>query len=195
MADVLVLCLLWLLCCLPVVTIGASSIALYDAVAKCVHGPEGRPYRYFFHVFKAELLRGIGITVLWGVLAFGLLLGYSFLYEQGKTNSVAAIYSMVYLGSLLIPVGIFFWLLPLEARFAHGFWSLHKTAATFAFAHLPTTAILLGILVAAVVITMLFPVMVFFLPGLWVTLQSFFIEKVFKKYITEEQEESDDTAV
>lgn len=196
LADVLVLSLLWVLCCLPVVTIAPSCIALYDTVARCIHGTQDQPYKHFFHVLKAELLRGIGITVLWGVLGFVLLGGYNILYTLGRDNSFASVYSMVYLATLMIPMGIFAWLIPLEARFSHGFFGLHKTAATFAIVHLPTTGILLGLLAVAVVIGMFLPVLVFILPGLVVTLQSWFIEKVLKRYIPEEQEDAaDDTAV
>lgn len=196
MADVLVLSCLWLLCCLPVVTIGASGIALYDAVAQCVHGTREHPYKYFFHVFKSELLRGIGITVLWGVLAFGLMMGYNVVYQLSQTNVAFSIYSMVYLGSLLIPAGILAWLLPIEARFSYGFFGLHKAAASFTIVHLPTTALVLGVLALAVVISFFVPGLIFLMPGLVVTLQSWLIEKVFKQYIDEEEEkETDDTAV
>lgn len=195
LADVLVLSLLWVVCCLPVVTVGASCIALYDAVARCIHGTKEHPYKYFFHVFKTELLRGIGITVLWAALGFVLALGYAYLYQWGKTSSLAAMYSIVYLGTLLIPVGVFAWLIPMEARFKYGFFGLHKAAASFTIIHLPTTGILLGILAVAVVIVVFVPALVILLPGLVVTFQSWFIEKVFKQYIDDEQEESDDTAV
>lgn len=192
MADVVLLTLLWVLCSLPLVTIGASTIALYDAIARCVHGTHESPFKYFFHVYKKELLRGILITLLWALLGFGLYMGYMYLYQWGKTNSLAAIYSMVYLGTLLIPVGIFAWLIGLEARFQYGVFGLHKAAATFAIVHLPTTGILLGIVAVAVVIAVFVPAMVLLLPGIVVTLHSWLIEKVFKKYIGEE--EHDDTA-
>lgn len=194
LADVLVLSLLWVLCCLPVLTIAPSCIALYDTVARCIHGTQDSPYRHFFRVFKSELLRGIGITVLWAVVGFALLMGYNVLYTLGKENSFVSIYSMVYLATLVIPLGIFAWLIPLEARFSHSFFGLHKTAATFAIVHLPTTGILLGLLAVAIVIGLFVPVLVFILPGLVITLQSWFIEKVFKRYIPEE-ETTDDTAV
>ena len=189
LADVLVLSLLWVLCCLPVLTVAPACIALYDTVARCIHGKEDQPYKHFFHVLKSELLRGIGITALWGVFGLLLLCGYNFLYNMGKENQLLATYSMVYLATMVIPLGIFAWLVPLEARFSNSFFELHKTAATFAIVHLPTTAILLGLLAAAIVIGVFVPVLFLILPGLVVTLQSWFIEKVFKKYIGEEQEE------
>ena len=202
LADVMVLSILWLLCCLPVVTIAPSCIALYDAIARCIHGPDEHPYKRFFRTFKAELLRGIGITVLWAAIGFVLMLGYSFLYQMGETSKFAAIYSIVYLASMLIPLGIVAWLIPIESRFSHSFLSLHKTAATFSIVHLPTTAVLLGLLIVAVILLMFFPVLAIVLPGILVTVQCWFVEKVFKKYIPEEpaegetqEENTDDTAV
>lgn len=192
MADVVLLSLLWVLCSLPLVTMGAASIALYDTIARCIHGTHESPYKYFLHVYKKELLRGVLITLVWAALAYVLVVGYSYLYTQGKTNSLAATYSLVYLGTMLIPVGIFIWLIPMEARFQYGFFGLHKAATTFAFVHLPTTGIILGITAVAAVICIFVPAMVILLPGILVTLQSWFTEKIFKKYIGEE--EQNDTA-
>ena len=189
MADVVLLSLLWVLCSLPVVTIGASSIALYDTIARCVHGNEEEPFKYFFRVFKAELLRGILITLVWALLGLALYLGYCFLWQWGQTSSLANIYSVVYLGTMLIPVSILIWLIPMEARFSYGFFGLHKAAATFSIVHLPTTGIVLGILAVTAVILVFMPALVVLLPGIVVTFQSWFVEKVFKKYIGEEEQD------
>lgn len=192
LADVVLLSLLWTLCSLPLVTMGAATIALYDAVARCVHGNHESPFKYFFHVFMTELLRGILITLVWAALGFVLYLGYAFLLQWGKTSSVASVYSMVYLGTLLVPVAIFCWLIPIESRFGYGFFGLHKTAATFTIIHLPTTGIMLGITVVAAVITVVFPALAILLPGIVVTLHSHFAEKVFKQYISEEEQEEEE---
>lgn len=195
-ADIVVLGLLWLLCCLPVLTIAPACIALYDTVARCIHGTDEHPYKHFFRVFKAELLRGIGISALWGVVGFALVMGYNLLVNMGDGNTFVTVYSMVYLVSMVIPVGIFAWLIPLEARFTNTFFGLHKTAATFAIVHLPTTAIMLGIVVVAAVVVAFVPVLFLVLPGIVVTLQCWFVEKVFRKYIEEDQEGTkDDTTV
>ena len=192
MADVVLLSLLWVLCSLPVVTIGASSIALYDTIARCVHGNHESPFKYFFHVYKTELLRGILITLVWAALGVGLYLGYCFLQQWGQDSAVARTYAMVYLGTMLIPVSILVWLIPMEARFDYGFFGLHKAAASLAIFHLPTTGIALAFLLAAVAISIFVPALIILLPGIVVTFQSWYIEKVFKKYIGEEAD--DDTA-
>ena len=192
LADVIVLSLLWVLCSLPLLTIGSATIALYDTLARCVHGKHESPYKYFFHVFKTELLRGILITLLWAALGFVLYLGYAFLLQWGKSSAVASGYSVVYLGTLLVPVAIFCWLIPMEARFSYGFFGLHKAAANFSIIHLPTTGIMLGISAVATVIVVFVPALAVFLPGIVLLLHSWFAEKVFKQYIGEEEQQDDD---
>ena len=194
LADICALSILWILCCLPVVTIIPSCIALYDSIAHCVHGLEEGPYKRFFRTFKSELLRGIGLTLLWAVVAFILLVSYYYLYQAGKTSTLAAVYSNVYLVTMLIPVGILAWMIPIESRFSNSFFGLIKTAATFTLVHLPTTGILLGLLILAVVVLMFLPVLAILMPGLLVSIQCWFIEKVLKKYMPEE-ETTDDAAV
>lgn len=182
------LSLLWLLCCLPVLTSIPGSIALYDSVAHCVRGNEDHAFRHFFRTLKKELLRGIGLSLLWGLFGFILFYGYSILYQVGKESQIASIYSLVYLGSMLIPMGILAWLIPIESRFSHSFVSLHKTAATFALAHLPTTAAILGIGLVSIVLILFLPILLLLMPAIAVTIQCWLIEKVFKKYMPEEQE-------
>ena len=191
-ADLCIINVLMLICCLPIITIAPACISLYDVIAHCIHGPDEHPYKRFFRTFKAELLRGIGISVLWGVIGFVLMMGYNVLYQLGKTSPFAAMYSIIYLASMLIPIAIFGWLIPIESRFTHSFGSLHKTAATFAIVHLPTTGIILGLLAIGLILIFFVPALAFLMPGILVTLQCWFIEKVFKKYIP--QEDTDDTA-
>ena len=47
-----VLNLLWVVCSLPVFTIGASTTALYYAALKMAKGEESYPARMFFRAFK-----------------------------------------------------------------------------------------------------------------------------------------------
>ena len=63
---------LWYLCCLPVVTAGAATTALYYVTLKMARGQEGQLIPAFFHSFKQNLKQA---TALWvGYLAVGILL-------------------------------------------------------------------------------------------------------------------------
>ena len=188
LADFFLLSCLWLLCCVPIVTIGASSIALYDTVAHCVRGPDGDTYKRFFRTFKAELLRGIGITALWAVLTVILSTSYNFLCGMAAESQAASIYAIAFGVSMLIPLGVLCWLLPIESRFTHSFTGLHKTAIYFAIGHLPTTAAITALLIVCGVAIAYFPFLGMVLPAIMVTLQSWFIERVFVKYMPNEED-------
>ena len=77
--DILWLGLLWLLCSLPLVTLGAASTALYYSMVKCVRHERSRATREFFHAFRQNFRQA---TLLWliclGVLALGLADIYAF---------------------------------------------------------------------------------------------------------------------
>ena len=46
--DIVVLSVLWLICSLPIVTIGPASAALYYSCAKCLRYKEPHPYGSFW---------------------------------------------------------------------------------------------------------------------------------------------------
>jgi uncharacterized membrane protein YesL len=72
--DLVSLTLCWVLCSLPVLTFPAATTALYDSVARCIKGDEGRAYRRFFRTWRNELLRSLGLSLLWAGIA--LVLGF-----------------------------------------------------------------------------------------------------------------------
>lgn len=185
--DFFCLSLVWLLCCLPVVTFMPACIALYDSVAHCVHGDEEGAVRRFFRTLKAELLRGLLLSVLWLAVGFLLTWGYSILYQLGKQDPTIATYSLVYLCTLCIPLGILTWMIPVESRFEHSFFSLIRASAVYAIAHLPTTVLLVLLFAVTAVLLFFFPVLTALLPAITVTVQGWFIERVFKKYIPNEE--------
>lgn len=60
--DSIVLSVLWVLCSLPVVTIGASSAALYTAVLRCLRKEESYLLRTFLGAFRENWKRS---TLTW----------------------------------------------------------------------------------------------------------------------------------
>lgn len=65
LGDLVVLNLVFLVCCLPVVTIGPAVAALDASAFRIIRGEEGRPVKAFFQALRQNLRRGIG---LWLVL-------------------------------------------------------------------------------------------------------------------------------
>ena len=194
-ADFFLLSCCWLLCSMPIVTIPAACIALYDATARCVLGSEGSTYRRFFRTFKNELKRSIGIALLWLAIAFVLSMGYQILYQRAQADADQVMFAILYYFSLSIPVAIFCWLLAVESRFVYKFGQLHKMAIYFTFAHLPTTVciVVLVLITYELCVRTLFLAMV--LPGVCAYIQSLFIERVFQKYMPAQETEEENPGV
>jgi uncharacterized membrane protein YesL len=187
-ADFMFLSICFLVSSVPLVTIPAAAIALYDAIARCVYGDEGHPYRRFFRTFKSELMRSIGLTVLWALVAFVLGAGYQVLFQLTQ-NSSLGILTVVYYFFLAIPVGCFCWLIAIESRFVYTFGQLHKTALFFTFKHLPATVLITALGLATFEICFNMPFFLMLLPGICAYIQSIFVEKVFEKYLPKQEAE------
>ena len=59
LVDVVGVSLLWIVCCLPVVTIGPATSALYLTTLRCIRQGEGHTYGRFFRSFRENLKVGI----------------------------------------------------------------------------------------------------------------------------------------
>lgn len=184
--DCIFLSLFWLLGCFPVVTIGASFAALYDASFRGLRKGDKHAWQRFWKVFKDNWKAGIVPTVLFLILAF--LLGKGMI---GLWN--AAVYGQIswmlfaageFLGVTVL--GILSVLFPVLSRFENPLGMLLKNTLFLALANLPRT-ILLGILSAATVLLcarFVFPL--FFLPSLAALIASVLIEPMFKPFLPEE---------
>ena len=64
-ADVAILNILWLICCLPVVTAGAATTALVSVTLKMTDDNEGYIFRSYIKAFKRNFKQS---TLVWLIL-------------------------------------------------------------------------------------------------------------------------------
>ncbi len=83
--DVCWLCLLWLVCSIPIVTIGASTTALYYVSLKMMRNEEGYITKQFFHSFRQNLFQGSVLGVIMILVGAGLVFNFWF-YNQMEGN-------------------------------------------------------------------------------------------------------------
>ena len=182
LTDLLCLSVLFLICSIPVVTLGAGCTALYDTAVRCIRFGYPHPYRRFFETWKNELKVSVLSTLLWGVIAaVGIFLLFS-LRQLGSFTDTAAAAAAGWYIVLVIPLGAAFWAFPILSRFTFDFRSLNITACKFALAHLPQTAIIVLTVIESVRLCVRYFFPVFFMPAVMILLLSLFIEPVFKKH-------------
>ena len=88
--DIVCLNVLWLVCSLPIITIGASTTALYTVMLKLVKNEEGYIFKGFLHAFKLNL--GMVFKSIFLLLAFFLISVtiYSFALTARYENTIGA---------------------------------------------------------------------------------------------------------
>lgn len=84
LGDVVLLNVTWLLCCLPVITVGASATALFYVARKMAAGEDYRVWRDFFHSFRANWKQA---TALWLALLAALAVAAANLWIGLHTDS------------------------------------------------------------------------------------------------------------
>lgn len=151
LADLMILNILFLITCLPIVTIGAAWTALYYVTLKMVRDEESAILRSYFHAFRQNFRQA---TMLWlGVLAVGAVLILDYLILRRIDSPVAAAMNM---GIGVIAILMFLvlqYLFPLLARFDAGNVQTFKNACLLAVAHLPRTLVMAFSAVGILVIT------------------------------------------
>ena len=187
--DIIIISLVWLVCCIPVVTIGPATASLYYAVVKVIRRERGYLVREFFHSFKMNLktglISGVVITLLYLVLFFDRRFATSLTGTQGFV--MLSIFNAMLLLLLCVTIYMF----PVLSRFSVGVKQLFKTSLFMAVRHLPTTILLVIITAVCLLGTYIMPIVILVTPALWMLFLSFLLERVFKKYMPEKSEDAE----
>lgn len=186
MVDVCGLSIVWIFLCLPVVTIGPATAALYYTVVKCVRGRESGAFGYYFRSFLSGFKTGLLATLAVLPAALLLWMGHDVVRWYGTNLGGAAyILYVAYYFALIVPGGVLCWLFPLLGRFEYSLKDLFRTALQLSIAHLPSTVVvvLLTAQTAVFCLERWWPVL--FMPSVAMLLVSLFTERIFAKYAPE----------
>lgn len=187
--DICYLSILWLICSIPIVTIGASTTALYYGIVKVVRHERGYITKEFFKSFKLNFLNG---TVVWIVmLLFGVLLYGNMKYASHMGGNQGFLLLSVYRAMFFVLLCVMVYVFPNLSRFTMGKMQLMKTSFYMAMKHLPTTIVIVVIVLATIFAIQIIPIMVLFLPGISCLVASFLMERVLKKYMPKPDESND----
>ncbi|MDR3092052.1 MAG: YesL family protein [Clostridiales bacterium] len=155
--DVLALNFLWLICSLPILTMGASTTALYYVTTRRVSAREGYIWRDFFRAFKENFKEASKIWL--SLLAAGFVVFinmYNMLYNKGFAAKLGGAAPLLLTAQIVFFVEIItlgLYAFPILSRFHMGALSVIKTALLLQHRHLPTsvllTAMFLAVLAAA----------------------------------------------
>lgn len=192
LADAVLLNIIWVVFSLPIVTIGASTTALYYVTMKIVRDQEGGSLlRQFWKSFKENFKQA---TIIWLICLVLLLF---FLFDiwtyWGMNTQIGNGLAMVFVVLLVLLIMIMHYIFAVQAKFINPVFKTFRFSAILPLRYIYFTIPMLLITAAFLVGTYYwFPLILFGMGGI-AFFHSFFLTKIFNKYTKEYEQEETET--
>lgn len=192
-ADMVILSILWVLFCIPVLTIGASSAALYHTVVKVIRQERGYAFSTFMESFKSNLRQSIPYSLVFALLLsmFGATCYYCWQYPESLIANVYVSFSAF---SFLVCVAAMIHCFALIGRFRLNRKEIFTLLVRLGLGHAGKNILILCVFVFAIEAGIYYPPLLFILPSGFAWICSYMQEPLFRKHISFE-EEGDATAL
>ena len=156
--NLIVLNILYLIFCIPIITIGPATTALRYVTLKYAANEEDRVWVPFIHSFKQNFKQGmiVGVvsTVLGAALAWALWFNYYNLRNGDAVNMMMLVMTSLSCIIYLMIMGYFY---PMLARYDNDLKQMFRTTVILAIRHLPATVCMAVISAAPIVLLMYTP--------------------------------------
>lgn len=181
--ELLMINTFWLICCMPLFTIGAATTAMYYTIHKCVLHDRGYVTKEFFRSFYLNCKQGI---ILWCIyVGVGLLFVqdiYYFYHRLLEGDSIGMLWYL-FLGLLLILILQIVYTFAYLARFENSIGRTIKESLIIMLIHLGTNIKLVAILLIACLMVYLKFTFILILPASFMLITCCNLEKIFGKYM------------
>ena len=197
-ADLCILNIICVVCCIPVITAGASITAMYYVTLKMVRNEEAYILRSFFKSFKQNFKQATIINLI--MLLIGVVLYIDLNVSKAMQGGAGQIFQVIFMAFVLIYFILFLYVYPVLARFYNTIKNTIKNALFMAIRHFPYTVVMVIIAVCPLLLLLVKSYQIqstlfvlFLLMGfaLIAYCNSFFLVKIFDNYMPKEEDEQE----
>ncbi|TCN22564.1 putative membrane protein YesL [Mesobacillus foraminis] len=154
-SNLLLINLLWLLMCLPIVTIFPATAAMFAVIRQLVLYKDSSVIRPFFRFFKENFKQSFLLGMIWLLIGFFLYFDYRFMNHFGSIRTI------------LLPILFFFgilysfstvFLFSVMVHYKANWRTVIKNSIFLSIIHFPSTLLGLVILVGTAILAMALPI-------------------------------------
>ncbi|MDR0964854.1 MAG: DUF624 domain-containing protein [Clostridium sp.] len=179
-ADLMILNLLALACCIPIITIGPSLTALHYVTLKMVRNEDCYIVRSFFKSFRINLVQS---TILGFIMFFATLIVLLDLYILRNTNwSIQSIFQVLILCVAFLLLFTSMFLYALQARFSNSIFKTLKNAFMISIMQFPKTILMILLFVVPVLVYIFVPISILFALFFGLSVPTFLSAKLYNKF-------------
>lgn len=149
--DVIFLNVLWIVCSLPIITLGASTCAAYSVTLKMVDDEEGYVGKMFFKAFKENFKYGTFMWLIDAPLIYILTILWQIVIKDDEA-SIIAILGCILLSAVVFAGSVYAY--PLIARYDNKFFNMIKNSFGISIQYFGKTFLILVLLALEIFIIM-----------------------------------------
>lgn len=197
--DFIILGVLFIVFCLPVITIGASVTASFYAGIKLVRDEESYVYKDFMKSFKQNFVQGLLLEIVHAVIGALLIvdLWAAMTWGFAQDSQVGIIFVFVIIGVIAIWVSNVLYSFAMLSRYDNKIFQTMKNALILGTHHLPQTIIMLIATVGLTYFTILYFTAFIVTVPLILYVNSFIFSSIFKHLekrqgITKDEDDSEE---
>jgi uncharacterized membrane protein YesL len=185
--DAILLNIMWLITCIPIITIGAATTAFYYTTHKVIRNQRSSIWKEYWSSFKGNFKQATKTWLIFLVLFVVFYYDISLCTEYLKAGERMG--TMAYFFVVLAAVALvwFMYVFAYMARFEDNIKATLKNGAIMMFASPLSSLLVMVILGAALYVCWWLMLFTWFVPALAMVLINLVLEKVFRKYMTPEE--------
>ena len=153
LCDLMVLNVLWLICCIPVITVGPATSALCCVSLKLARGEPTATVRTFFEALKQNFVQALLLGLI-GLAGFAVAV-VDWLFALSQQGSLRTLYFVVGVIVSAVVLAYWAWVFALNAGFENSLRGTIKSGLSLAFVE-PGKTLLIWIAFAIPVLCFLF---------------------------------------
>lgn len=187
LVDAVALSTLWLIFCIPVFTIGASSTAFYYTTHKALVRSRGYIWRTFWESFKSNFKQATLTWLIQLVVLVVLTLDIMIMRGMaGQGSTLCTVLLYIFYVMLAIVLVWCYYTIAYQARFENTVRSNLINAGVIAFLNLPWSLLVFAIFVVTALVVVIMPVFILLMPTVQFLLYDVILERIFRKYMRPE---------
>lgn len=186
LVDCVWLSMLWALCSIPVITMGAASTALYYAVHKSIRGNRGYTTRNFFSALKDNFKQSTLVHLIWLVVMVVLVGDIYITRAVLQAGSNMGLFFYFFLVLTAVAIGWACYMFPYIARFENTVKATLKNGILLEIRHLPWSLLLIVLMLGFMLFTYMMPLFLFVFPSVVALTFDFILERLFRRYMSKE---------
>lgn len=185
LADLMFLNILTLICCIPIVTVGAAWTALYYMTLKIVRDEEVYIARDYFKSFRQNFKQATVIWLIQVLVTAVLGIDFFLMYIDKTQAGFPLVLQVVLLLVTVIAATTFLFVYPVLSKFENTLWNTLKNAFLMGVMQFPKVIVMAVLWIIPLVISIMaiqaFPLVVMFGMSIPAFLSSMMYNKFFKR--------------